>query len=252
NPPPRRAAVADPREGWVAMRPNAPPARLRLQAALLLALLLVSGHRNSASGYIALRWGATGVRVRWDASRFPLAFQINDKSARGLLPNIVAGSDPQAALRAALSAWQSIPTASIRFAEAQLTSLESAASDDGINLITMANTATNTLLLGGDSRTLALTRVVFSVSTGKILDTDVIFNPKVTFSTTLAADSFDLQSVATHELGHALGCDHAAAQNDTMFYTLGPGVFFPRYLSADAISFAAASYPNTSRAESVG
>src|SRR5207237_4079464 len=58
--------------------------------------------------------------------------------------------------------------------------------------------------------------------------------------------------VVTDDLGHALGCDHAVAQNDTMFYTADKGEFFPRFLSVDDAAFATFTYPNPARSAMVG
>ena len=46
----------------------------------------------------------------------------------------------------------------------------------------------------------AVTAIYYVVADGAITDTDIIFNPKYTFSTTFADDTMDLQSVVTHEL----------------------------------------------------
>jgi YVTN family beta-propeller protein len=57
---------------------------------------------------------------------------------------------------------------------------------------------------------------------GEIVDSDILFNTlHYTFSTPTSpgpAGSFDLQSVATHELGHFFGFGHSTIQKSTMFY----------------------------------
>ncbi|MGD0220933.1 MAG: matrixin family metalloprotease [Terriglobia bacterium] len=51
-----------------------------------------------------------------------------------------------------------------------------------------------------------------------IVDADIVFNPAVTFATTSpGTNQFDLQSVATHEIGHLMGLDHSGIANAVMF-----------------------------------
>ncbi len=226
-----------------------------LAGRIILVCIVVGGLLGTSLwGFVPMRWGTGGVRLlRTISAASPLKFQVNDKTAAGT-PNLVAGSAPLAAFRGAISAWQSIPTASIPIADLQITTLASTNPDDGLNLITMADTSINRQILGVsslDPGPVALTRLVFNTSTGKISDTDIVINPLYSFSTTLAPGSYDLQAVATHEIGHALGCDHGVAQNATMFYLIGPQEFFQRFLSPDDIAFASFAYPNALRTASL-
>ena len=216
---------------------------------IFLLTLLLLGLAGLLPGYVPIRYGAAGVRLTVPASRFPLLFQVNDKTAQGTA-NVSSGSDVLGAIRASMSAWESIQTAAVRFADLQITSLESADSSDGMSLITMADTPANAQLMGPG--TLGLTRLIFDPGTGVIHESDMILNPGVSFSTNLSPDTYDVQAVVTHELGHALGCDHAVAQNDTMFYTADKGEFFPRFLSVDDAAFATFTYPNPARSAMVG
>ncbi len=51
-----------------------------------------------------------------------------------------------------------------------------------------------------------------------IVDVDIMFNPAVTFATSGAGTGqFDLQSVATHEIGHLMGLDHSTIAHAIMF-----------------------------------
>jgi hypothetical protein len=229
------------------MTKNAGKAILKyaLMPAMALALLSIS-----MPAYVPLRWAPSGMRGAWSLSRFPLVFYLNEASSKGL-PNLAPGGNPLAAVRAALASWQSVQTAEIQFADLKLARVDSAM-EDGTNLITMADTAVNRELLGGDLGAVAMTRISFNASTGEITESDILLNPGCRFSTDLASGSYDLQAVVTHELGHALGCDHSTAQNDTMFFEMAPGEFFQRYLSADAMTFASFTYPNRARSSSLG
>ena len=226
--------------------------RISWQKTALFSLLL-GAVCTRLDAYVPIRWGRTGVPVVWLTGRFPLVFQVDGNTAKGTIPNLEPGNDAMAAIKAAMAAWQDIATASIRFEEPQIGFSESANSKDGINLITMADTPTNRALLGGDkdTGTLALTKLVINVNTGRIIESDIIFNPQYSFSTNLAADTYDLQSILTHELGHALGCDHAVAQNDTMFHQINPGEFFQRHLSVDSIGFATSAYPMAAKVDQI-
>lgn len=67
------------------------------------------------------------------------------------------------------------------------------------------------------NKTLALTTVTFSRSTGEILDADIEVNSfGVSLSTDARAGSNDLQSILTHEAGHFLGLDHSHMSAATM------------------------------------
>jgi hypothetical protein len=160
---------------------------------------------------------------------------------------VAPGSDVMGAVRAAMRAWQELPTASIRFVEPTTTPTESTNLDDDLNLITMAPTAANAMIIGGANGTLALTRLSYSASTGRIFETDIVFNSNYPFSTNLAPDTFDLQAVLTHELGHVLGADHAPFVGDTMFFAVGRETFFTRNLTSDAAAFAAFAYGSLER-----
>ena len=51
-----------------------------------------------------------------------------------------------------------------------------------------------------------------------IIDVDMMFNPSQAFATASAsANQFDLQSVATHEIGHLLGLDHSNIAHAVMY-----------------------------------
>jgi hypothetical protein len=225
----------------------------RILPSTLLFLCALSLSAFSARGYVPMRWGTVGVRAVWAPSRFPLIFYVNESLAKGGA-NISAGSDAIGAVRAAMSSWQDIQTADLRFADLKLTTADSALVD-GQNLITMADTPINREILGvrpEDPGAVAQTRIIYNKNTGEITETDIVLNPRYEFSTNLAPGTYDLQAILTHELGHALGCDHSSVPSDTMFSSMGVGEFFQRYISGDATAFASLTYPNRTRAASLG
>lgn len=79
----------------------------------------------------------------------------------------------------------------------------------------------------------ALTPVWFA-SNGVISDADVLFNgADFSFTTSGESNRFDVQDVATHELGHLLGLDHSGWGGATMYPYVDPAVILHRSISAD-------------------
>jgi hypothetical protein len=63
-----------------------------------------------------------------------------------------------------------------------------------------------------------------SSEVGEILDADIYFNPsdsRTSYATPLALSAtpaaYDMESILTHEMGHALGFSHSAVRNAMMF-----------------------------------
>ena len=99
---------------------------------------------------------------------------------------------------------------------------------------------------GGEIITTTLSSIVF--------DADIAFNPHAHFSTStppLAGD-FDLQSVATHEFGHALGLDHSGVAHSVMFTFGDTGESQERTLSTDDIIAISFLYPSSNFATYLG
>lgn len=87
-----------------------------------------------------------------------------------------------------------------------------------------------------------------------IVDSDIEFNPSVTFSTTATTptSSFDLQSIATHEIGHFLGMDHSGLASSIMFAFGDSGGVPQRTLSTDDAIGIGSVYPSANFAGATG
>ncbi len=87
-----------------------------------------------------------------------------------------------------------------------------------------------------------------------LIDTDMAFNPGQNFSVTTPAltNDFDLQSVATHEIGHMLGLDHSGITHVVMFPFGDTGKSEQRNLAVDDAAGLAFLYPSAAFSNSTG
>jgi hypothetical protein len=108
-------------------------------------------------------------------------------------------------------------------------------------------------------RTLAATGFTIDTISGAIVESDVFFNTTFDWSTSGAANAFDLQSIATHEIGHFLGLGHSAlgeteliagggrrviAARSVMFpIAFGRGNITDRTLTPDDVAGVSSTYP---------
>ncbi len=193
----------------------------------------------------------TGIPLhRTDAAS--VQYLVNQSTAAGMTNAdgnlvITPDSDPMTALQAAATTWSSVPTAAVSFLPLQTTSAVNDRTDNR-HVIVFLDTPDNRSVVGS---ALAVTVASF-YSDGSIVDADIIFNPTVTFSTTLAPNTYDLQSVATHEMGHALGANHSGLLSATMFYGMQAQIDSASALSADDVAFVTSAYPGPGSADSYG
>jgi len=102
------------------------------------------------------------------------------------------------------------------------------------------------------SATVAVTPIWF-YSSGRISDADILFNGAgFEFTTSAEAGSFDVQDVATHELGHLLGLDHSGWAGASMYPYVDQSVILHRSLSLDEVGGLRHAYPSTSFARISG
>src|SRR5262245_53420001 len=172
-------------------------------------------------------------RARWQT--LPVPYRIH----AGGLPGLGNGSEFIAVQRA-FDTWQNLPTSAVAFRYEGTTSIQNGGSD-GVNVISFQDRD-----FSFGTGTIAVT--LSSSSQGFFRDDDILFNPSnpsVTFATDGSADGFDIQAIATHEIGHFLGLDHTAIVSATMNPTGARGTVFPRVLKSDDIIGASTLYPET-------
>lgn len=190
----------------------------------------------------------TGRQVdRWDFAAFPVTFSVNPSAGSNVNGGTAAA---RTVIAASFQTWNTAPNAAVQVAPGGDSNLNRSGFD-GTNLIcfvcdadftedssTLAVTLTTTSdRVGEDTRHGQTSRFV-----GQIIDADIIFNPAVKWSTSgTPAEGFeDLQTVATHEIGHFLGLDHSGVVRATM-YPFAPPVLVT--LSYDDVAGIAQLYP---------
>jgi hypothetical protein len=220
----------------------------------LIALLLLPCR---ADAYLEFTATVGGQSVAFTWKRTPVRWFATNRGVPGVSP-----SEFQAAIARAFSTWEAVPTASIAFQFVGFTSAEPFDDD-------------NTPVLGFQNepdldRVLGATGFVVDTVTGEILESDVFFNSAFAWSTSASGDPtrFDLQSVATHEIGHFIGLGHSAlgetemrpeggrrvlATGAVMFpVSFGRGVTLDRELQPDDIAGVSDLYPDASFRKETG
>ena len=220
-----------------------------MRRALTLLLAIVSLTAQPAQAYLHLTssTGTTQTPLKWNQSR--VRWFATDRSVNG-----VTATQFQTAVAAGFATWEAVPTASITF---QFVGFTSAVPFDDDGISTFGFDAEPDL-----DRVLGATSFVVDTFTGEIVESDVFFNSIFTWSTAATGDAsrFDLQSVATHEIGHFLGLGHSAigeteirpdggrrvlASGAVMFpISLGRGVTSDRTLQPDDIAGVSDLYPD--------
>jgi predicted Zn-dependent protease len=170
-------------------------------------VLMLCAYSEQAYGFKVAKTSG-GAEIHWPTPR--AAYYIN-----------TAGfpSASLQAIQAALQTWTNVTTSNFNFVYQAETASTAWGVNDGTNLICFGS------LGAGYESTLALNTFWYTAQ-GQLLDSDIKFNDSFAWATNSSAMAYDVQSIALHELGHALALDDLYAAGDEtkiMYYSLSEG-----------------------------
>ncbi|MDE2665723.1 MAG: IPT/TIG domain-containing protein [Acidobacteriota bacterium] len=234
----RNKSGRGPLSGCASSENACPPGKARYQPLLcLLAAVFVWWNSHSpALAFVPFLSGA-----KWKT--FPVVYKIH----QGGLP-ATGNRSEFVAVHAGFEAWETLEDSAITFSYGGTTETRAAALDY-TNVISFQDDS-----FDFSSGVVAVTLTFYfrNVEDPPIVDADILFNPNQIFSSDGARGTFDLQSIATHEIGHLLGLDHTAIVSATMNPTAGLGVTFFRVLQTDDRIGCSVLYPEPAFSRSTG
>lgn len=199
--------------------------------ALATAVLATSGH-----AFIRLTNDSRGLHF----SSMPVSYAIHGSGSSD-----VADQSEVAAIRLGFAAWSRVDGSALSFREdPRGATAQKVHANDGLNLV-LFDEENSTGLFTGASYIIAITPVFYDAA-GGILDADVVFNGKDhQFATNMAAGRYDVQNIATHEIGHLLGLDHTGVWGATLVPFAYPQDTRLRSLTPDDRAGATTIYPGS-------
>jgi hypothetical protein len=220
-------------------------AKSRLLAVLLVAAVasvFVVPARSYLYNYTIPSGGGTPVPNRWATA--PITWRLN--SSQG--PNITGTRLVDQVITDSFASWTAAPNTSlqvVRGANSSATSQTNPTVDPPMNLICFVCPDTANF---ADSKTLAVT-TTWMQNNGQLIQASILFNPNSQFNTDAGSgNAQDLQTVATHEIGHFFGLGHSAVVRAIMY----PYASDLRTLGYDDVAAISTLYPNFSQVGSTG
>jgi len=189
-----------------------------------------SNENNNVAGPSTQTVGTTDVFELLDPERkwFPADMPVRYRFVTGNSQPGLSQTEARTAVSNGFQHWQDVPTASITFSpEAETTTAGFVI--DGHNTMSFddpdGELGSGTLAACWPYPHTGQTMQTNGVTFYRLYDADIVFN-NVNFCTHAEAsqpscfNQFDIEGVATHEIGHLLGLDHPPVQDATMYYAI--------------------------------
>ena len=231
---------------------NRPVARLAL---LLLVPLAASQAATpstiSASDPGPITWNLTGTSlVAGIVEDGQVVFRLHDAGS----DDLDDGSDLDA-VESAFRTWNGVTGSALRFTRGADVATATALADgefpvfwtEASTVLTQGTASPDDdLNIAGALAVAFVYRTTSGPTPGEIVDANIAFNGvEFSWTTDPAAQPtrYDIESVALHEIGHALGLDHSPVAAATLFPRVGAGRSLPRTLSSDDLAGLRRLYP---------
>ena len=199
--------------------------------------------------------GGTPQMDHWSTASFAIQWNVNPTVGS----NVTGSGSAQTIIDDSFATWVGAPNTSLPATAGQNSSTTSESNSlHSENLICFV---CSDVTFGGGTETLAET-ITTTVDgpgqddfhsgatqfAGQIIKADIVFNPAVQFDTG-GGTGQDLQTVATHEIGHFFGLDHSAIARAVM-YPFAPSTLTT--LSYDDVAGISALYPKSTSDVAMG
>ncbi len=181
----------------------------------------------------------------WNFGAFPVTWNLNPATGT----NVTGGRSVADVIQASFNTWTAAPNTVLQISRGPDSTISAeSSSPSNIDLICFVCTDGD---FSKDSQTLAVTITTTADAVGEsdghggtttyigqIIKADILFNPNTQFSTD-GSSGQDLQTVATHEIGHFFGLDHSGVVRSVMF----PAASSIQQLSWDDVAGISLLYP---------